>query len=126
MILLFPLVLVALVVVCRSRGAGGEGWRWFWAWACFGGPFVLALLTGLSIGLLLLPVVAVVGFAVARRAPGWREALGAFAGAAVAVEVLAAVNGWTAALAVSSTVGLAAVAAYARLTGSATRAGLRT
>jgi hypothetical protein len=113
MILLFPLVLVGIVFVCRSSGARREGWQWFWAWACFGGPFVLGLLTGFSIGLLLLPVAAVVGFAVARRAPGWREALGAVAGAAVAAEVLAALNGWTAALSVAAAFALAAVGAYA-------------
>jgi hypothetical protein len=95
MILLFPLVLLGIVFVCRSSGSRCEGWRWFWAWACFGGLFVLGLLTGFSIGLLLLPVAAVVGVAVARRAAGWREALGAVAGAAVAAEVLAALNGWT-------------------------------
>jgi hypothetical protein len=113
MILLFPLVLVGIVFVCRSSGARREGWRWFWAWACFGGLFVLGLLTGFSVGLLLLPVAAVVGFAVARRAPGWREALGAVAGAAVAAEVLAALNGWTAALSVAAAFALAAVGAYA-------------
>ena len=134
MILLFPLLLVGVVLVCRSRGAGREGWRWFWAWACFGGLFVFALLTGFSIGLFLLPLVAFVGVVVARRASGWREALGAFLGAALAVEALAALNGSTAALIVAAAVGLVAIAAYAATgpasgrhgpRGAATRAGLR-
>jgi cytochrome bd-type quinol oxidase subunit 2 len=116
MILLFPLVLVGVVFVCRSSGARREGWRWFWAWACFGASFVFALLTGFSIGLFLLPVVAVVGVAVARRASGWREALGAVAGAAVVVEALAVRNGWTASL-LAAAVGLVAIAAYAKDSG---------
>ena len=118
MILLFPLVFAGVVLARRSRGAGREGWRWFWAWACFGVLFVVALLTGFSIGLFVLPFAAVVGVAVARRAPGWREALGAFVGAALAVEALAALNGWTAALIAAAAVGLVAVAAYAKDSGT--------
>jgi hypothetical protein len=114
-ILLFPLVLVGVLFVCRSRGAGREGWRWFWAWACFGGLFAFALLTGFSIGLFLLPLVVVGGFAVARRASGWREALGSLVGAAVVVEVLAALNGWTAALSVAAPAAFTAIAAYAAI-----------
>ena len=98
-----------------SLPRGREGWRWFWAWAGFGGLFAFALLTGFSIGLFLLPLVAIVGFVVARRAPGRREALGSVAGAAVVVEVLAALNGSTAALSASAALALAAVATYAAL-----------
>ena len=137
MILLFPLVLVGVVLASRSRGAGREGWRWFWAWACFGALFVFALLTGFSVGLFLLPLVAFVGVAVARRASGWREALGAFLGAALAIEAVAALNGSTAAMIVAAAIGLVALAAYRCLTpdvprggvsegGAATRSGLRT
>lgn len=119
MILLFPLVLAGVVVACRFHGGAGEGGRWFWAWACFGALLVFAFLTGLSVGLFLLPLVAVVGFAVARRASGWHEALGAVAGGAAVVGALAGLNGWSAALALSAAVALVAFAA-------ATRAGLRT
>lgn len=68
MVLLYPVLLIAAVVLLRRRlAAGGRfGWRGAAAWSVAGALFVFSLLTGLSIGLLLLPLV-VVAFAFALR-----------------------------------------------------------
>lgn len=82
MIVLYPL---ALVVCCmylvRSRGsARGRGIWWFMAWAVAGFVLSFSFVTGLSIGLLILPVALVALVLVTRRSPHWAEASGFLTG----------------------------------------------
>jgi hypothetical protein len=91
-ILLYPLLLVAAIVVASYSSRTSKGPQWWLAWAAAGALFVFSLLTGLSIGLFLLPAVAVLLFWVARAAPGWREATGFVAGAAAVVGFVVAIN----------------------------------
>lgn len=69
-----------------------SGWRWFCAWAVAGGLLVFALLTGFSIGLLVLPFAAIAVWLVGRTARVWPEILGTGAGAAVVCLAVAALN----------------------------------
>jgi len=52
-----------------ESGERDRAWRWFVAWAAVGGGYLLALLSALSIGIFVLPVVVVVTIVLARR-PG--------------------------------------------------------
>jgi hypothetical protein len=108
--------------VIRRDREGGHGWPWFVAWSLAGASFFFSFLTGLSIGLLLLPVVAAAVLFVAMRSPHAAEASGFFAGVGlvtVAVSALSwgeehmSASSWLAAGAAITT---AAVASYA-LTG---------
>ena len=86
MILVYPaLLLAAAVLIARRDRAGGHGRRWFGAWAAVGVLFSFSLLTGFSIGLFLLPAVAVALFWVALRSPHAAEATGFLAGAGLLV-----------------------------------------
>src|SRR5215210_2943397 len=88
MIVLYPLLLAGaavLVVKSRQRGLGARGWIWFAAWAFAGALFTFSLLTGLSIGLFLLPAAAFAVLWLAVNAPYWRELAGFAVGAAVVV-----------------------------------------
>lgn len=58
-----------------------SGWRWFCAWAFAGGLLVFALLSGASIGFLVLPFAALALWLVGRTARVWPEILGSLAGA---------------------------------------------
>jgi hypothetical protein len=99
-----------------------QGWRWFWAWGLAGGLVLFAFVTGLTIGLFLLPLAVVALVLVARRSRGWPEGLGVLAGmAAVCLSVgglqLAAGGGldpwpW---LAVGAPLGALGVGGYALL-----------
>ena len=96
MILLYPvlLALAAVVAVVRvgGRGARDGGWPWFLAWCVAGAAFAFSFLTGLSIGLLVLPFAAAVLFAVAWLTPGLSELFGLLGGVGLILLLVAAVN----------------------------------
>ena len=92
MILAYPLLLVAAVAIARRSERSGHGAGWFGAYAVAGMLFSFSLATGFSIGLFLLPLVALVLLWVASRAPRWREASGFFAGVVGLVALLVALN----------------------------------
>lgn len=68
------------------------GWPWFGAWAFSGGLTFFAVLTGFSIGLLVLPFGALSLALVARRARAWPESLGVPAGVGAVCLLIAALN----------------------------------
>lgn len=79
MIIAFPILLiVAMVIASRSsaRLLGSSDGRWFPAWTLAGAAVTFSFLTGLSIGLFVLPFAAAVLWWVARRAPHLVDALG--------------------------------------------------
>jgi hypothetical protein len=76
---LFPIVLGAaflLLAKSRQRGLGQRGWGWFSAWVGAGALFMFSFLSGLSIGIFLLPVATLAMFWLALQAPYWREVAG--------------------------------------------------
>jgi hypothetical protein len=80
MVVLYPVLLVAagVVVLLRlatSASAPGNRWRWFLAWCATGAVFSFSYVTGLSIGLLVLPFAAVLLLLAAWFAPGPGEAV---------------------------------------------------
>ena len=88
MIVLYPIVLVGaayLMTKSAKRGLGSRGRMWFGAWVVAGALFTFSLLTGLSIGLFLLPASAFAVFWLAVHAPHRREAAGFPVGAALVV-----------------------------------------
>ena len=86
MIVLYPALLIAaIVLVIRRDREGGHGWNWFVAWAFAGAAFFFSFLTGLSVGLLLLPAVAAVVLFVATRAPHAAESAGFVAGVGLVI-----------------------------------------
>jgi hypothetical protein len=91
-ILLYPILLIgaAVVVLQRKDRVGGRGWLWFTAWLLTGALFTFSLVTGFSIGLLFLPLVAAALFGVAWLSPHLREASGLLVGAAAFVVALVA------------------------------------
>jgi uncharacterized membrane protein len=91
-ILLYPALLVAAVAVARRSERAGRGPSWFAGWALAGALFLFSLATGFSIGLFVLPLVAVVLLWVASRAPRWREACGFLAGCVAMVAFFVALN----------------------------------
>jgi hypothetical protein len=84
MIVLYPLLLLVALVfaACRlmTASTAARGWRWFAAWYVAGAVFTFSFITGLSIGLLVLPAAAVLLIWVAWFAPRPAEALGFVAG----------------------------------------------
>jgi hypothetical protein len=84
MVVLYPTLLVTAVVLAwRSRARrGGRGPTWFAGWTLAGFLMSFSFITGLSIGLFMLPVAALVLLAVARISPHPAEASGFFAGVA--------------------------------------------
>ena len=110
MILVYPLLLAAAAaIVWRHRGDAPRrsGWRWFGAWSIVGALLTFSFLTGLSIGLFVLPFAAVALVWTARRAPDAREALGIAAGAGLVAVLVAPLAGTIVAV-------LALVGYYAR------------
>jgi hypothetical protein len=87
---LYPLLLVAAAVIgWRRRGLRrGHGWRWFLCWAGAGFLLSFSFVTGLSIGLLFLPLAAAVLFFASVRAPHAREASGFLVGLGLTVLLL--------------------------------------
>ena len=80
MIALYPVLLVAAGVVVLARLASaapapGTRWHWFLAWCATGAIFSFSYVTGLTIGLLVLPFAVVLLLLAAWFAPGPGEAL---------------------------------------------------
>ena len=93
MIVLYPALLATAVLLVLSRDRdGGRGWRWFGIWATAGAAFTFSFLTGLSIGLLLLPVVAATLLFAALGSPHLTETTGFVAGAGVVAVLVGALN----------------------------------
>jgi hypothetical protein len=95
MALLYPVLLVlALDVARRSRfRSGGIGLHWFSFWGLAGFLISFSFITGLSIGLFILPLAAAVLLAAARLSPHIVEATGfllGIAGTALLVVALSA------------------------------------
>jgi hypothetical protein len=91
MIVLYPVILVGAVYLAwksAQRGLGSRGWIWFGAWVVAGALFTFSLLTGFSIGLVLLPVSAFAVFWLALHAPHMREIAGFPVGALVVIAVV--------------------------------------
>jgi hypothetical protein len=84
MALLYPILLAtAGVLAWRSRARrSGRGALWFAGWALAGFLMSFSFITGLSIGLFIHPVGALVLLAVARVSPHPAEASGFLAGVA--------------------------------------------
>jgi multidrug transporter EmrE-like cation transporter len=92
-IALYPALLIAAVALALSRQReGGRGWRWFTVWCVAGALFFFSFLTGLSIGLLLLPFAAAALIFAAVSAPHLPESFGFLAGVGLVVVVVAGLN----------------------------------
>jgi hypothetical protein len=94
MILAWPLLVVAAAVLAwRHRGApGGHGGPWFAAWLLAGFLMSFSLVTGFSIGLLMLPVAAAALISVATRSPHLVEASGFVLGIAATALLIVGIN----------------------------------
>jgi hypothetical protein len=83
-IAIYPLLLVwAAVLIRRRKQEPRPGWAGFTVWTAAGAVFTFSLLTGLSIGLLLLPFVVAALYLAARSAPDFRASIGFVAGIGV-------------------------------------------
>ena len=93
MIILYPLLVIAAgAIIWRERAeARNRGWPWFAVWSFTGATFTFSLLSGLSIGLSILPVAAALLIWVAHRAPG-PEAIGFFEGMGASLLLVAILN----------------------------------
>jgi hypothetical protein len=86
MIIVFPILFVAATFLALRRAEGrrsasdGARWRWFAAWSVAGAAMSFSFMTGLSIGLFVLPLAAALLLWIARNAPQLRDALGFVAG----------------------------------------------
>lgn len=69
-----------------------QGWPWFLAWALAGGLLFFAVLSGFSIGLLVLPFALATVWLVERSGRSWPELLGAVAGVGLVLLVVAFLN----------------------------------
>jgi hypothetical protein len=119
---IYPLLLIwAVVLIRRTKRKRGAGWVGFAVWTVAGAIFTFSLLTGLSIGLFLLPVVALALYLAVRSAPDFPASLGFVAGIGAIVLMLASIHnfsiGWLIPGLAVSTVALASFMA----TGHATR-----
>jgi hypothetical protein len=76
----------------RREYAGGRGWEWFLVWIMAGFLMSFSLITGFSIGPLILPLAAVSLIWVARCSPHLSEASGFVAGIALTAVLIAAIN----------------------------------
>jgi hypothetical protein len=123
-IVLYPALLIAAIaIVIRRDREGGHGWPWFAAWTLAGAMFFFSFLTGLSIGLLLLPAVAGAVLFVATRAPHAAEGAGFVAGVGLVTVVVAGLTwgeehtsaaAWLASGAAITTAGVATYALASR------------
>jgi hypothetical protein len=96
-IAIYPLLLLwAAGLIRRRERERASGWGGFSAWTAAGAIFTFSLLTGLSIGLLLLPLVAAALYLAARFAPDFRTSLGFVAGIGVTLVFVAAIHDFSA------------------------------
>lgn len=97
MIAIYPLLLIwAAVLIRRRTRERTPSWIGFSAWTAAGAVFTFSLLTGLSIGVLLLPLVAAVLYSAVRSAPDFRASLGLVAGVGVALHLVASIHNFSA------------------------------
>jgi hypothetical protein len=95
-ILIYPLLaIIAVVLILRTEERRSVGWLGFALWIAVGAVFMFSLLTGFSIGLLLLPAVVVLLYAAIKYAPDFRDSLGFVAGIGVILLVVALINGFS-------------------------------
>lgn len=94
MVLLYPLLIAAagFLVWQRRADPSGKGCAWFLAWTAAGFMMSFSFITGLSIGLFVLPLAAAWLIWVARRSPHLVEASGFAAGIAVTALLIGSVN----------------------------------
>src|SRR4051794_9435932 len=95
-IFVFPLVVVAAVLALRGaerdvRVAGARG-QWFLAWSAAGAAMTFSFLTGLSIGLFVLPFAGLLLWWVARRTRHLLDATGFAAGVGVVLLLVAVLH----------------------------------
>jgi hypothetical protein len=69
-----------------------QGWPWFLAWTVAGGLLFLAVLSGFSIGLVVLPFALAAVWLVGRSARAWPERLGGAAGVGLVLLFVAFLN----------------------------------
>jgi len=96
---IYPLLLIwAAVLIRRRKRARDPSWAGFSVWTMAGAIFSFSLLTGLSIGLLLLPLAAIALYLAVRSAPDFRASLGFLGGIGVTLMLFASVHhfstGW--------------------------------
>jgi hypothetical protein len=95
-ILIYPLLLIgAAILVRRTRRRGSAGWPGFAAWAATGAVFTFSLLTGLSIGLFLLPLVVAMLYLAVRSAPDFRASLGFGGGIGAILITIASIHNFS-------------------------------
>ena len=93
MIAIYPLLVIwAAVLIWRTKGSRNAGWPGFAAWYAAGALFTFSLLTGLSIGLFLLPLVIAALYLTVRSAPDFRDSLGFLAGTGLILLVVASIH----------------------------------
>jgi hypothetical protein len=91
-IVLYPILLLIAVFVILSAPTDketGRGCRWFWAWTATGALFMFSFVSGLSIGLFLLPLAAVALVTIAWYSPHRAERTGFAAGAGFVLLLIA-------------------------------------
>jgi hypothetical protein len=113
-ILIYPLLLIgAAVLIRRTERRRRAGWSGFAAWAAAGAVFTFSLLTGLSIGLFLLPLVVALIYLAVRSAPDFRAALGFGGGIGAILVAVASIHSFSVAWLIPGiALGIAAVAAF--------------
>jgi len=95
-IAIYPLLLIwAAVRIRRTKGRRSAGWQGFATWCVAGAVFTFSLLTGFSIGLFLLPLVAAALYAATRSAPDLRASLGFLAGIGAILLILASTHNFS-------------------------------
>jgi hypothetical protein len=93
-ILAWPLLLLTAGVLCwrRRHLAGERGWFWFVVWTLAGFLMSFSLITGFSIGLLIVPFAGALLLWVARRAPHLPETAGFAVGIVLTAVLIVALN----------------------------------
>lgn len=96
-IAIYPVLLIwAAVLIRRRKREPRPGWVGFSAWTAAGTVFTFSLLTGLSIGLLFLPLVVAALYFAARSAPDFYASIGFVAGIGVVLLVVASIHSFSA------------------------------